>query len=333
VVVLLALRLVVGGHPRVCLPLASAPVWWLCAITARLAAELGVEFALHMSGALQWADSPAEQEHQRERVAQLAVRGYQAEWITRAEALAFQPGLAIADGVAGVAWYAGDGWVDAPRLVRALVNRALAEGAEVWRDTPVQMIHAERGRVTGVSTEKGTAAVDALAVCAGVESAVLLEPLGVTLPLRRVPGLLAVTTPPAAPLDRVVYAPGVHLRPDVDGGLRVGADEVDALAGPDTSPDALALLAYDLIERAARAFPSAAGVGLDRVHLGVRPVPEDGVSVAGHVPGLTNAWVAVTHSGITLGPLLGRLLAEEITGAPPDPRLTPFRPDRFRTAR
>jgi Zn-dependent protease with chaperone function len=29
---------VVNGHPRVCLPLASAPVWWICAVTARLAA-------------------------------------------------------------------------------------------------------------------------------------------------------------------------------------------------------------------------------------------------------------------------------------------------------
>ena len=36
--VLLTLGLLVDGHPRVCLPLASAPVWWLCAVTARLAA-------------------------------------------------------------------------------------------------------------------------------------------------------------------------------------------------------------------------------------------------------------------------------------------------------
>jgi hypothetical protein len=35
---LLAFGLLVHGHPRVCLPLASAPIWWLCAITARLAA-------------------------------------------------------------------------------------------------------------------------------------------------------------------------------------------------------------------------------------------------------------------------------------------------------
>ena len=38
------------------------------------------------------------------------------------------------------------------------------------------------------------------------------------------------------------------------------------------------------------------------------------------------------HSGITLGPLLGRLLADEIVRDAPSPALAPFRPDRFLTA-
>jgi hypothetical protein len=36
--VLLTVGLLVEGHPRICLPLASAPIWWLCTITARLVA-------------------------------------------------------------------------------------------------------------------------------------------------------------------------------------------------------------------------------------------------------------------------------------------------------
>jgi hypothetical protein len=35
---LLIAGLVIHGHPPVCLPLASAPIWWLCAVTARVAA-------------------------------------------------------------------------------------------------------------------------------------------------------------------------------------------------------------------------------------------------------------------------------------------------------
>ena len=38
---------------------------------------------------------------------------------------------------------------------------------------------------------------------------------------------------------------------------------------------------------------------------------------------------AVTHSGITLGPLVGRLLAREMLTGEVDPLIAPFRPDRF----
>jgi hypothetical protein len=48
---LLAFGLLVHGHPRVCLPLASAPIWWLCAITARLAAMGPAWLGLRRAGA------------------------------------------------------------------------------------------------------------------------------------------------------------------------------------------------------------------------------------------------------------------------------------------
>jgi glycine/D-amino acid oxidase-like deaminating enzyme len=37
----------------------------------------------------------------------------------------------------------------------------------------------------------------------------------------------------------------------------------------------------------------------------------------------------VTHSGVTLGPLIGRLLAREILTSEVDPLIAPFRADRF----
>ena len=40
-------------------------------------------------------------------------------------------------------------------------------------------------------------------------------------------------------------------------------------------------------------------------------------------------YVAVTHSGITLSPLLGKLAAAEIITGRPDPALAAFRPARF----
>ena len=76
-------------------------------------------------------------------------------------------------------------------------------------------------------------------------------------------------------------------------------------------------------------FPPAKDVRLVEGRIGVRPMPTDGVTIAGRIPGLANAWMLATHSGVTLGPLLGRLIADEIVGGTPSTVLAPFRPDRF----
>jgi glycine/D-amino acid oxidase-like deaminating enzyme len=68
------------------------------------------------------------------------------------------------------------------------------------------------------------------------------------------------------------------------------------------------------------------GVTVERVQLGRRAIPADGRTVAGFTG--AQHYVVATHSGITLAPLLGDLVATEIFGTE-SPMLAPFRPDRF----
>jgi D-hydroxyproline dehydrogenase subunit beta len=64
----------------------------------------------------------------------------------------------------------------------------------------------------------------------------------------------------------------------------------------------------------------------------VRPLPADGRSIVGWLPGADGVYVAVTHSGVTLAAYLARLItAELITGAAPA-GLAPYRPGRFTAA-
>ena len=60
----------------------------------------------------------------------------------------------------------------------------------------------------------------------------------------------------------------------------------------------------------------------------VRPLPVDGLPIVGWLPTLPNAYLMVTHSGMTLGALLGRLATAELLGAR-QPVLDPYRPERF----
>jgi hypothetical protein len=81
----------------------------------------------------------------------------------------------------------------------------------------------------------------------------------------------------------------------------------------------------------ARSFEELLAYGLGDARIGVRPMPGDGQTIAGRIPGSANAWMLATHSGITLGPLLGRLIAGEIVGGTPSAVLAPFSPERFAT--
>ena len=66
----------------------------------------------------------------------------------------------------------------------------------------------------------------------------------------------------------------------------------------------------------------------------VRPMPADGQSIVGWLPGAPGVYVAVTHSGVTLGAHLAALIAAELLSAdgPGDAdeaELAPYRPGRF----
>jgi glycine/D-amino acid oxidase-like deaminating enzyme len=66
-----------------------------------------------------------------------------------------------------------------------------------------------------------------------------------------------------------------------------------------------------------------------KITVGIRPVPDDGQSIADIFPGTENFFLLVTHSGVTLAPALGELMAEFIcTGERPN-ELETFSLKRF----
>jgi glycine/D-amino acid oxidase-like deaminating enzyme len=69
-------------------------------------------------------------------------------------------------------------------------------------------------------------------------------------------------------------------------------------------------------------------VPMDRVIYSGRSFPEDGHSIIGFLDEAQKIYAVVTHSGMTLGPLFGRLTAEELEGQE-SPLLSDFRPSRF----
>lgn len=211
----------------------------------------------------------------------------------------------------------------------AVVARLLAGPGIMLRDGGGVLALSEGGgRITGVMTAQGPIAADGVVVAAGAGSAALLAPFGVTVPVSTKPGLIVETAPVGPVLNHLILAPAIHFRQGRDG--RIVAGEIFSGDGPGAAQMAEDPqgLADEVMARLAARLPGVA-LRLERLHLGRRPVPADGLPIVGAVPGLAGLHLAVMHSGVTLAAVVGRELAPEVLGQGDSALLAPFRLSRF----
>ena len=149
------------------------------------------------------------------------------------------------------------------------------------------------------------------------------------LPLDVFPGLLVQVAAPGEPLGHLLYTPRINLRPDGPGYVLLHHDSIDERLTDDFA-GAEDPLCAELLQRARRVLPALEEAEVVEARFGMRPVPADGHSCVGAGSRIPGYYEAVTHSGVTLGPLVGRLLAHEILTGEVDSLIAPFRPDRLR---
>lgn len=294
----------------------------------RLRDALGEGPWLHASGNVQCAVGPAA-DRLAAHVEHLRAWAYPAERIDAAQAAALEPDVRWpAEPGAVFAHFPLEGWAHGPTLVRCLVDAATVRGALLYAGAGVAAL-APAGRGWRATLASGRAAeADAVVIAAGRWSDRVAALAGVQLPLAPTCGLLAVTGSVERGPRGVVTLPDFHMRPDGDDRIVLQADDTDAMVGPETPPDPALPGCALLLERARRALPALAEVPIVEARVGIRSLPADSFPVVGPVPGRDGVYLAVTHSGMTLGPLLGELVAAELARGASSPALAPFRPAR-----
>lgn len=286
-------------------------------------------------GCLLWAgadttDSLDDLERTFDRLSEL---GYPCHRVSGRELADLEPRVAFGHGAEGLLMPL-DGWLDAPRLARHLAEGIVCQGGAIHEEAPVTGFLGTAPVLEGVVTEAGPIHADRIVIAGGTRTGDLASmALGsqtASRPVGSDPGLLVDIAGAQSWLNHVVCFPEgddeLHVRPNVGGGLLMGADGSDRML-----PDEAGARRH-LADRAQHWFVDvdAADV-MTRMTawVGHRPMPADGRSIVGKLPGCDNLFIAVTHSGITLAPAIGALLADEITGGPASPLLREFRPDRF----
>ncbi|MCX7888098.1 MAG: FAD-binding oxidoreductase [Rhodobacteraceae bacterium] len=275
-------------------------------------------------GSLWWEE---EGEALAAQAATLRRRGHEAEVVGRETFARLAP--AVADPPEAAILASTEGSVDAAAVARHLALLAAGAGATVLCGPRATGLILKGGRVSGFMTGHGEIEADESVVALGASTGDLLAGAGLRLPMDNRAGLILHTLPVRHMLDHLILSPDIHFRQDRDG--RIVAGEIFSGDGPGSSGVSTApwRLAAELLGRLDARLPGAGGLRAAQVLLGLRPVPADGLPAVGrprHVTGLT---VAVMHSGVTLGPLVGRLVAEEILSGSVSPLLAAFRPERF----
>ncbi|MBT6328774.1 MAG: FAD-binding oxidoreductase, partial [Kordiimonadaceae bacterium] len=232
-----------------------------------------------------------------------------------------------------------DGHLDPVSVTHKLIARAKALGSELKMPCSVEGLIMNGDQLKGVKTNTGDVALDRLVIAAGVDTPDLTSKVGYETKLIHAPGILAHTSPVKFTTKKVVYSPGAHFKQFADGRI-VGADSEEP---PETLSHKLIkekainfpskaiedMHTQRIIDVIATKFPAAKDATPNRLTLGFRPKPVDGMPIIGYIPGSSSIYSAVMHSGITLAPIVGQLVAKEIIGDSREGVLTPYRPERF----
>ena len=290
---------------------------------------------LHLTGRLQWAAGGAEQAALDAKDERLRAWGYAVTRLKRADVLDLEPELLL-EGVDEVSYYREEGYL-LPRLYLAHLVRICEElGVRLRTGSAVVGFDGAGGRLRAARMASGDlVTADAFVSCCGRWTPEVVARAGVSIPLvpaetgSRAVGLLGATAPVATRLRRVVSSPQLNLRPDEPYRILLQALDLERTVEPDAPPGIDSPLAAELLRRAGLLLRHFDGAHLESLRVGVRPLPVDGRSVVGWAPGVEGLYVVVTHSGITLAPVVGELAAKEVGGGADVPLLRPFRPSRF----
>ncbi|WP_432562139.1 NAD(P)/FAD-dependent oxidoreductase [Kineococcus sp. SYSU DK003] len=280
---------------------------------------------LRFDGGLWWSTGADEA---RARHTHETSIGYDSEALDPEQVSARFPGVRAA---APAVHNPGEGWVSLPHLIAHLAGEFTAAGGTLRTGAGECAVLVEDGRAAGVRAGDGsTVRADAVVVACGASTPAVLAGFGVDLPDASPLSALVETEPVDSPVRTVLNTPRAALRPQPGGGFAVDHDwYVEQI---EERPDGSCALDGKFVdELLAEAGAVLDGTPLEaaRWRAGRKPIPADGEPVLGELSAVSGCHVVFTHSGATLGLIVGELIAHGVTTGTAHPLVAPFSPRRF----
>ncbi len=301
--------------------------------------ELQQELSLPVRwvGSLEWFDDDNDQARLSGLIDEQAQWGEPARMVGIDELHRLEPNVDFGH-AKQAALSANDGHVDPIAATQTFLEASKNLGASVKYPCELEDVTFDQDRLARVTTSCGIMSFDHVVLATGAAADAPKRFAAVDIPQRTRPGIIAITKPLPRLLTHIIVAPGIHLYQRSDGRLVLGEQggppdsEVHAARLRGRPKDFPAQVFAE--QHAQRMFaiaqsfvPKLAPVEFERIFIGWRPLPLDGHPVLGPSPNRPGVYIAIMHSGVTLAPIVGKRVAQELLDGPVE-QLDVFRPSR-----
>lgn len=290
----------------------------------------------HPHGHLRWAYAGPGGDDLLQCVQQMSALRYPVRIVARDEALRLEPDLVLPRSVDSAVFFPTEAHCDPALLMAHLLGVLRAHDAEVRCPVKVKALSSTARSARVILADGQVLDADHVVSCVGRWTETLMSTIGAHVPMQPHTGPgsppmghLATTSPVPARLQRVVTAADLNVRPHGGGRLLLQAPDLDDSADVSDPPRTDGEVAVELLRRLRRRVRTTDAAGIEWIGVGWRVLPEDRLTVAGPVDPDRRHYVVATHSGVTLAPLLGRLVRSELVEGGAEDALAPFRPQRF----
>ena len=235
---------------------------------------------------------------------------------------------ALRSDLAGGVLYGGDAHLKPDSLVRGLAARFEAQGGTIQTDTEVHGFRVTAGAISSVCTSRGDYSPGQVVLATGAWSSEAGRGLELDLPVQPAKGYSITFERPAAPPSRPIMLAESRVGVTPMGSLLRFAGTLE-LSGLNTRIDARRVWA--LRQAGTRCLNTDLSRSPETVWCGMRPLTPDTLPIIGTVDRPSNLIVATGHSmtGVTLGAVTGKLVAQIAVLKDPIVDPSPFSPMRF----
>jgi glycine oxidase len=289
----------------------------------------GISASFEQAGWIRVASTGAEVEELRTRLSMAQGFGLEARWLDSAALREMEPALAVSDQAA--LFHPAGAQLYAPAYLQGLLQGAARRGAKIRTGIEVATLETDRQMVTGARLAGGESiAAGHTIVASGAWSAILLERIGIRIPIHPMRGQILSLYAVPPPIRHVVLGSDIMLAPKVDGSIVVGATYENAGFDDRLTADGVG----GLLSGATLLAPVLGGATFRCAWVGLRPCTADDMPILGAIGSWTGLTIAAGHGreGILHSPITGKLIAQLVTGAALDMPLESFGLRRFDTA-